>query len=132
MQQWVAETKPRSSRDPETRPFTLGHPDAIFTQLPARDATPHGKIVRSNRFPNCTFMTEWTNTEDQITWELEVLGKGKYEVEMYYACPDSSVGTVLELTFFLQAPKPNVEASTAMTSSLHVPLRRHLNMGKIW
>jgi arylsulfatase A-like enzyme len=97
MQQWVAETKPRSSRDPETRPFNLGHPDAIFTQLPARDATPHGKIARSNRFPNCTFMTDWTNTEDQITWELEVLGKGKYEVEMYYACPDSSVGTVLEL-----------------------------------
>ncbi|MDG2223485.1 MAG: arylsulfatase [Rubripirellula sp.] len=98
LQQWIAETQPRSSRDPETRPFNLGHPDAIFTQLPARDATPHGKIVRSNRYPNCTFMTEWTNTDDQITWDLEVLSKGKYEVEMYYACPDSSVGTVLELS----------------------------------
>ena len=98
MQQWIAETQPRSARDPETRPFNLGHPDAIFTQLPARDATPHGKIVRSNRFPNCTFMTQWTNTEDRITWDLEVLGDGSYEVEMYYACPNSSVGTELELS----------------------------------
>jgi arylsulfatase A-like enzyme len=98
MQRWIAETHPRSSGDPETRPFHLGHPDAVYTQLPARDATPHGKIVRSNRFPNCTFMTQWSSTTDTITWDLEVLGDAEYEVQMYYACPESSVGTVLELT----------------------------------
>jgi len=98
LQKWIAETNPRSSRDPETRPFTLAHPDASYTQLPARDATPHGNIIRSNRFPNCTFMTQWTSTEDKITWDLVVAGQGKYEVEMYYACPESSVGTELELS----------------------------------
>jgi arylsulfatase A-like enzyme len=96
---WVAETKPvKSKGDGKQRPFPLGHPDAEFTQLPARDAIPHGAIVRSNKFPNCTFMTQWQNTEDEITWDVEVLGDGDYEVEMYYACGESSVGSKIELS----------------------------------
>ncbi len=84
---WVAETKPVPSKgDGKRRPFPLGHPDAEFTQLPARDAIAHGGIVRSNKFPNCTFMTHWQNTDDEITWDVDVLGDGDYEVEMYYAC----------------------------------------------
>ncbi len=96
---WVAETKPAKSRGSGTkRPITMAHPNAIWTQLPARDANPHGSIVRSNRFPNCTFMTEWKDTDSEITWDVEVLSAGEYEVEMYYACPKSSVDTKLQLS----------------------------------
>lgn len=98
MKQFVAETNPRSSRDPELRPITMAHPDAKYDQMPARDATPHGGITRSNRFPNCTFMQNWTSSDDKITWNVEVLGEGQFEVEMYYACPADSVGTELELS----------------------------------
>ncbi len=97
LKQWIKETNPRSSRDQETRPITLGHPDAKNTQLPARDAEPHGGIVRSNKFPNCTFMTNWTDTEGRITWNVEVLDEGDFEVEMYYACAADSVGSQIEL-----------------------------------
>ncbi len=45
LQQWIKETNPRSSGEKETRPITLGHPDAKQTQLPARDAQPQGGIV---------------------------------------------------------------------------------------
>ncbi len=95
---WIAQTQPRSSRAKETRPITLAHPDAQFTQLPARDAMADGQIVRSNRFPNCTFMTQWGDTKSEITWNVQVLGEGDYEVQMYYACEKSSVGSVVELS----------------------------------
>ena len=43
-------------------------------------------------------MTEWTDTESKITWDLDVLSGGRYEVQMYYACPKTSVGTKLHLS----------------------------------
>jgi hypothetical protein len=95
---WIAETKPKSSRSTARRPITLAHPDATFTQLPSRDATAEGGIVRSNRFPNCTFMTEWKDTKGEIHWDVEVLGSGQYEVQMYYACEQDAVGSVIQLS----------------------------------
>ncbi|MDA7874988.1 N-acetylgalactosamine 6-sulfate sulfatase, partial [Rhodopirellula sp.] len=72
--------------------------DAEFTQLPSRDAKAHGGVRRSNRFPNCTFMTNWKNPEDSITWDVEVLGSGDFEVQMYYACKQADVGSKIELS----------------------------------
>ncbi len=95
---FIKETRPRSSRDKETRPITLGHPDARYTQLPARDAEPHGGVVRSNKFPNCTFMTNWTSTDDKITWNVDVLSEGNFEVEMFYACATENVGSQISLS----------------------------------
>ena len=95
---WLAETSLKFSSDSETRPFTLAHPDAEYTQLPSRDARAHGGIRRSNRFPNCTFMTNWKTSEDSITWDVEVLSRGEYEVQMYYACRQDDVGSKIELS----------------------------------
>ncbi|MEE8451010.1 MAG: arylsulfatase, partial [Thermoguttaceae bacterium] len=64
----------------EPRPFPIGHPDYRYTQIPARDGKAHGDIQRSNRFPNCSFFTNWTNLDDKITWDTEVLADGEYEV----------------------------------------------------
>lgn len=83
----------------ETRPFTLGHPEFIYTQLPARDGTAHENIKRSNRWPNSSYFTNWISTQDSITWEVEVLADGDYEVEIYYTCPAESVGSTFELRF---------------------------------
>ncbi len=94
---WLAETAQKSSRDPATRPITLAHPDAEYTQLPSRDALANGGVRRSNRFPNCTFMTNWKTPDDSITWDVEVLNRGKYEVQMYYACKQDDVGSKIEL-----------------------------------
>lgn len=108
---WVKKTKPRTSRDPETRPMTLGHPDAEYTQLPARDAKPSGGIQRSNRFPNCTFMTNWTSSDDSITWDVDVMDSGRYEVQMYYACEKDAVGTELVLTLGDQKIEKRIEVA---------------------
>jgi arylsulfatase A-like enzyme len=83
----------------DNRPFVIGHPDAELTQIPARDGTAHGNIKRSNRFPNCSYFTNWTSVEDSITWEAEVGKTGKYRVDLYYSCPQADIGSTIELSF---------------------------------
>lgn len=83
----------------DERPFVIAHPGAKRTQIPARDATAHGGLKRSNKFPNCSFFGNWTKTGDKLTWEAEVGASGKYLVEMWYACPEKDVGSVIQLSF---------------------------------
>ncbi len=68
----------------DSRPFPVGHPDYEFTQIPARDGIPFGNIQRSNRYPNCSFFSNWINTDDKITWDVEVLADGDFEVTLYF------------------------------------------------
>ena len=81
----------------EDRPFTLGHPDYEFTQIPARDGIPHGNIQRSNKHPNDSFFTNWTSITDSITWDVEVLSDGKYEVSILYTLPKESKGMTVQI-----------------------------------
>lgn len=93
---WLSETKPLTSTT-DDRPFTLGHPDYEYTQIPARDGVPHGNIKRSNRFPNDTFFTNWTSEKDSITWDVEVLEDGKFEIDLYYTLADENNGVSVQL-----------------------------------
>lgn len=85
--------------EPDNRPFVIGHPDYKYTQVPARDAQTEGGIKRSNRFPNCSYFTNWTSTEDRIFWKASVAASGKYHVDLHYTCPADSVGSTVELSF---------------------------------
>lgn len=93
---WLAETKPMTS-ETDDRPITLGHPDYEYTQIPARDGIPHGNIKRSNRYPNNTFFTNWKSVKDSITWDIEVLEEGKFEVEIYYTLAEENAGVAVQL-----------------------------------
>ena len=81
----------------DSRPYTVGYSD--FTPLPARDGIPQGTVRRSGRAPNCSYFTNWTQTGDEVTWEIEVGRPGSYEVEIYYACPARDAGAELECSF---------------------------------
>ena len=83
--------------DDDQRPFVIGHPDFANTQIPARDGKEHGNIKRSNRFPNCSYFTNWISTEDKITWDVEVAASGEFEVELYYTCAAKDLGCEMEL-----------------------------------
>lgn len=96
IKRWKSELLPGLKED--HRPFPIGHPDFPITQLPARDGTAHGQIVRSNKAPNCSYFTNWKNTSDAMTWPVEILAGGNFEVEMYYTCPESLVGSEVELS----------------------------------
>ena len=83
----------------DERPFTIGHPTLTFTQLPARDAMVTGDIQRSGKAPNCSFFTNWVNEEDTISWNAVVRIEGDYLAQIYYACSQEDLGTVLKLSF---------------------------------
>lgn len=82
----------------DTRPFIIGHPDYLWTQIPARDGVAHGGIKRSGRAPNCSYFMNWKRTEDKIIWDCEVGSTGTYEISIHYALPKGDEGTVLELS----------------------------------
>lgn len=82
----------------DDRPFPVGHPDFKYTQLPARDGVPHGNIQRSNQYPNCSYFTNWISQDDSITWEIEVLEEGDFNVILYYTCSVEDAGTLFELS----------------------------------
>ena len=81
----------------DDRPFTLGHPDFEYTQIPARDGIIHGNIKRSSRHPNDTFFTNWTSEKDSITWDIDVLENGKFEIDIYYTLAEEDKGVAVQL-----------------------------------
>ncbi len=82
----------------DPRPFYLGHPALKYTQIPARDGKEHGKIKRSNRYPNCSFFTNWISVEDSLSWQVEVPEEGTFKVALYYTCPYADVGSTIQLS----------------------------------
>lgn len=113
--QWLDEVRPELSAR-QDRPFTLGHPDVEYTQLPARDGIPHGNIERSNRYPNDSFFRNWTSTKDSITWDVEVLENGLFEVQLFYTAKEENLGAIIQLGF-----KDN-ELTTKITEAHDPPL----------
>ncbi|UII76464.1 arylsulfatase [Flagellimonas sp. HMM57] len=79
------------------RPFPIGAPGYDFSHLPARDGLAHGHITRSNRWPNDSFYTNWESLNDSITWEVDVLKPGTFEVFLYYSCKPEDVGATIQL-----------------------------------
>lgn len=81
----------------DTRPFTVGHASQATTHLPVRDAEGRGAVKRSNRYPNCTYFSNWQSESDRVVWDLEVLEPGRYEALVYASVPDEAVGSALVL-----------------------------------
>jgi hypothetical protein len=79
------------------RPFTVGH--ATRTSLPARDGVPHGGVTRSSRHPNDSYFLTWSSTDGAVTWDVDVLQAGEYQVEAFFAVPAADVGATVRLEF---------------------------------
>ena len=94
---WSRELLPGLTDD--RRPFPVGYRALPITWLPARDGVPHGHIRRSAAAPNCSYFTNWSSTDDRITWDVEVATTGRYEAVVYYTAAASDVGAVLEISF---------------------------------
>jgi arylsulfatase A-like enzyme len=84
----------------DARPFTVGDSRVRRTELPARDGTGKGPTIkRSAAAPNCSYFTDWKSLDDRVQWSIEVLEEGEYEILMQYNAPESSVGSVIEVTY---------------------------------
>jgi arylsulfatase A-like enzyme len=80
------------------RPFSIGHLDFAWTQLPARDGESHGTIQRSAKAPNSSYFTNWTSVDDKITWQVEVLEPGNFAVDLYYTLAAADAGVEMQLS----------------------------------
>jgi len=67
--------------------------------LAARDGISHGHIERSNRYPNASFFSNWTSKSDSITWYVEVLKEGTFDVTLYYTISPNDIGAEHALIF---------------------------------
>jgi hypothetical protein len=85
-------------KEKDNRPFPVGYREFPNTWLPARDGVPHGQVQRSARAPNCSYFTNWTSTDDSLTWDVEVATAGTYDVTLFYTCPEADVGSTIELS----------------------------------
>jgi len=83
----------------DPRPIPVGYREFPITMLPARDGEPHGGVRRSSGAPNCSYFVNWTSTDDQMVWLLDVHTAGSYEVTIDYTCPVPDAGSTVELSF---------------------------------
>ena len=116
MADWKAAIVARAEK---RSPAIHGGVSAIFpvTQLPARDGVPHGNVKRSATAPNCSFFQNWTSTEDRITWDIEVATAGKYDAVIDFTCPESDIGSKVELSF------NGIQVQGAVSKANNPPLR---------
>ena len=84
----------RLRNEQSDRPFTVGY--AKSTTLPARDGISHGTIERSAKAPNNSFFENWTSSDDSITWTIDVVNPGDYQVTVHYTCAAGDEGAVLK------------------------------------
>lgn len=82
----------------DTRPFIIGHPPGKpYCKATGRDARISGPIERSNRYPNCSYFTNWKNPEAEISWNVEVEESGLFKAFIYYTCDKRNIGSTFEL-----------------------------------
>ena len=105
---WIADVLPELP-DEDNRPFPIGHPEHESTHLPARDGIAHGAIERSSRYPNDSYFTNWTSPDDAITWDVEVLAGGRFEVVLYTTCAEDDAGALIELRLGEQATSGRID-----------------------
>ena len=98
LQGWLKEVTVKTSKEDDSRPFPLGHPSLRWTQLPSRDCVLHGGVQRSNRFPNCTYVKNWLQPSDKITWNVDVAEPGTFAVSLYYGAAPDAIGTQIHLS----------------------------------
>lgn len=88
-----------TERELQIPPVPVGSPKFPVVTAPAHESRFEGNVKFMGRagWANDWF-TNWTSTEDQIFWDLDVLNPGLYRVEALYTCPESDVGALVEVS----------------------------------
>jgi len=85
--------------DLDLRPFGVGYSESPRTWLPARDGIPRGTVQRSSTAPNSSYFINWRHTKDTISWNIEVVESGNYDIIVQYTCPIEDAGSIVEVRF---------------------------------
>lgn len=82
------------TRGLERLPIPVGHAEAPLVELPAPEATLHGKMryKGGSGWAN-DWITGWESSDDHADWDLDCVKAGRYEVRLLYTCPEADVGS---------------------------------------
>jgi len=79
-------------------PISVGYRARPAVELPAPEAYFTGGIQWYNRHGFAhDWLTGWTDPEDFVWWDVEVVRSGRYRVTLMYTCPAEAVGTRLRV-----------------------------------
>ncbi len=93
--QWFADVTEEPIERP---PIPVGYAERPLVELPAPEAYFSGNTRWYNQWGFAhDWLTGWSETTDQIWWEIDVVAAGRYEVSVKYTCPASSLGTKLRV-----------------------------------
>jgi arylsulfatase A-like enzyme len=87
-----------AARGFEQFPLPVGYAEENPVYLPATRATFTGKLRYNGKFGySHDWITDWIEPADVIRWEVDVVEAGNYQVDAQYLCPESSIGSRVEL-----------------------------------
>ena len=90
---WFADVTQRPIVRP---PIPLGYAQRPAVELPAPEACFTGGISWYNKWGFAhDWLTGWSDPNDTIWWDVDVVTAGRYEVSLMYTCPPEAVGTKL-------------------------------------
>ncbi|MFC2077083.1 hypothetical protein ACFLT7_08375, partial [candidate division KSB1 bacterium] len=78
----------------ETPPIPVGHPESPLVELPAHEGVISGEahyMVRAGWAND--WVTGWTDTESSVSWDIDIVRTGSYEITLWYVCPAEDIGS---------------------------------------
>ena len=104
---WVNEVLNPSFSN-EKRPFTVSGKLNANNVLPARDSYFSSGINRSNRYPNDSFLTNWSEG-DSIYWPIKVMSDGLYNMKIFINSDKESLNSEIIVSSNNENVKGKVE-----------------------
>ena len=92
----------------QKRPFTISGEFGVNNILPARDSNFSGFIKRSNRYPNDSFLTNWSKG-DSIYWPIQVMADGLYNIGIFINSDKESLNSEIIVSSNTSDVKGKVE-----------------------
>ena len=91
---YEASLKDATARGIERPQIPVGYKQSPVVELPAPEAYLSGNVKWFGKAGYANdWITGWTSTSDQVAWELDVVGGGRYEVTLRYTCAKENVNS---------------------------------------
>ncbi len=111
------------------QPTEIGHAEENPVHLHAPSATLDGGVSFFGRagFAN-DWVTGWTSTGASVSWEIEVVRAGRYEISLGYLCPEADAGSKIRVSI----GDANVEGTVRAAPIRDIPLPHRFDKGNTY
>ena len=74
-------------------PIPVGHKQMPLVEITTPEGKWTGGLKFGGRHANNNWLTGWTSLDASVTWDLDVVHAGRYEIALVYICPKDDVGS---------------------------------------